>query len=114
MDTKDQEKIYQLYENFRDIESTQPSTNLARVQDPNYSPHLSVGAFLGIMSPSNHDRLTPEQEEGESKFKYRDDQGNVFSLIKVDEDGVAHLRDKRVGAIIKIPISKLSRVLKEI
>jgi hypothetical protein len=114
MDTKDQEEIYQLYENFRNIETTQPSVNLASVQHPNYSPHLSTsGTWRGITGPSKPDRLTPEQEEGESKFKYRDDQGNVFSLIKV-VDEVAYLKDKRVGAIIKIPISKLSKVLKEI
>jgi hypothetical protein len=114
MNSKDQEKIYKLYEDFKNIESTQPSANLANVQHPNYSPHLSTsGTWRGITGPSKPDRLTPEQEEGESKFKYRDEQGNVFSLIKV-VDEVAHLRDKRVGAIIKIPISKLSRVLKEI
>lgn len=114
MNTKDQEEIYQLYENFRNIETTQPSANLANVQHPNYSPHLSTsGTWRGITGPVKPDRLTPEQEEGESKFKYRDDQGNVFSLMKV-VDEVAYLKDKRVGAVIKIPISKLSRVLKEI
>lgn len=114
MNTKDQAEIYQLYENFRNIETTQPSANLANVQHPNYSPHLSTsGVWRGITGPAKPDRLTPEQEEGESKFKYRDDQGNVFSLIKV-VDEVAYLKDRRVGAVIKIPISKLSRVLKEI
>ena len=112
MNTKDQAEIYQLYENFRNIETTQPSANLANVQHPNYSPHLSTSGVWRT-GPDKPDRLTPEQEEGESKFKYRDDQGNVFSLIKV-VDEVAYLKDRRVGAVITIPISKLSRVLKEI
>jgi hypothetical protein len=112
MDTKDQEEIYQLYENFRNIETTQPSANLASVQHPNYSPHLSTSnTWRGITGPSKPDRLTPEQEEGESKFRYKDTEGNVFSLIKV-ANGIAFLKDK-LNAIIKIPITKLS-ALKEI
>lgn len=112
MNTEDQEKIYKLYEgNFRNIQYTQPDVNLGIEQHPNTL--RSTPEFLGLAGRAKHDRLTPEQEEGESKFKYRDDQGNVFSLIKV-VDEVAYLKDRRVGAVITIPVSKLSRVLKEI
>lgn len=114
MNTEDQVKIYQLYENFKNIQSTQPSDNLANVQHPNYSPHLSTSStWRGITGPAKPDRLTPEQEESESKFKYKDNQGNIFTLIKVT-DGAARLRDRRTGTVIEIPISKLSRFFKEI
>jgi hypothetical protein len=115
MNSKDQEKIYKLYEDFKNIETTQPSANLANVQHPNNSRYSHDFLWAGIYDPTKKLTLTPrsEQEEGESKFKYRDKQGEVLSLIKVDEDGVAHLINKRSGAKIKIPLSGLKE-LKEI
>jgi hypothetical protein len=111
MDTKDQEEIYQLYENFRDIESTQPSINLDAQHPNNYSPDF---LWAGMTDPTKSKQTyTPtEQEEGESKFEYKDKRGNVLILIRV-VDGVAHLINKRSEAKIKIPLSRLKE-LKEI
>ena len=112
MNTKDQEKIYKLYESsFRNIQSTQPSDNLGIIQHPN-SPS---DPWRGIYDPSKSKQTyTPrsEQEENESRFKYRDSQGNTFTLVGV-EGGIARLAHTRTGKIIEIPLDELKN-LKEI
>lgn len=116
MNTKDQEKIYKLYEgSFRNIQSTQPSDNLGIIQHPNSPPHLSTGIWKGMYDPSKSKQTyTPrsEQEENESRFKYRDGQGNTFTLVSV-ERGIARLAHTRTGKIIEIPLDELKN-LKEI
>ncbi len=115
MNSKDQEKIYKLYEDFRNIETTQPSANLANVQHPNNSRYSHDFLWAGTYDPTKSKQTyTPrsEQEEGESKFKYRNKQGKVLILIGV-VGGVAHLIDELTEVITKIPLSKLKE-LKEI
>lgn len=111
MNTKDQEKIYKLYESgFRNIQSTQPSDNLGIIQHPN-----SPDPWGGMYDPSKSKQTyTPrsEQEENESRFKYRDSQGNTFTLVSV-ERGIARLAHTRTGKIIEIPLDELKN-LKEI
>lgn len=114
MNTEDQEKIYSLYENFRNIELTQPSSNLTNLQHPNYISHLSTSnTWRGITGPGKPDRLSQEQEENESKFKYKDRQGNMFGLVKISND-IAYLRDAKTGIIIEIPLKKLHKIFKEV
>lgn len=112
--SKDQEEIFKLYEDFRGMELTQPSDNLARFQHPNYSPGLSTtGTWRGISSPAKPDRLTPEQEEGESNFKFKDQQGNLYTFLRTKGD-LFVLRSDKLGIILEIPIDKIPSLFEEV
>lgn len=120
--SKDQEEIFKLYENFRGMELTQPSDNLARFQHPNYSPESSsesspglstTGTWRGINSPAKPDRLTPEQEEGESNFKFKDQQGNLYTFLRTKGD-LFVLRSDKLGIILEIPKDKIPSLFEEV
>lgn len=111
---KDQEEIFKLYENFKGIDLTQTSDNLARFQHPNYSPELSTtGTWRGVSSPAKPDRLTPKQEEEESAFKYRDRQGNLYTFLKTKGDFFV-LRSDKLGIIFEIPKDKILSIFEEV
>lgn len=111
---KDQEEIFKLYENFSGIELTQASDNLARFQHPNYSPELSTtGTWRGISSPAKPDRLAPEQEEGESNFKFKDRQGNLYTFLRTKGD-LFILRSDRQGIVLEIPKDKMPSLFEEV
>ena len=120
MNTEDQEKIYKLYESdFRGIQSTQPGLNLLTgpdfdLQHPNNS--LSTPEFLGLTGRAKHDRLTPEQEESESKFKYKEKRsGDVYYLVKVEGgNNVQLVSRKQPDKQIIISLKELAEDFKEI
>jgi hypothetical protein len=122
MNSKDQEKIYKLYESsFRDIESVQPSANLLTGLDYDYQHpnNLSAQPWITLNNPALAKRTyTPrsEQEEGESKFKYEEKRsGDVYYLVKVEGgNNVQLVSRKQPVRLIKISLKELVKYFKEI
>lgn len=110
---KDQEEIFKLYEDFRGIEQIQPSTNplFKFTRDA----HNSTGVWNRINSPGYGTVYTPrhEQEEGESNFKFKDRQGNLYTFLRTKGD-LFILRSDRQGIVLEIPKDKMPSLFEEV
>ena len=110
MDTKDQEKIYKLYESFYNIRQDQTG-DLNYMPDSQH-PNLSTTNVWGGINGKKMDRYTPS-EDNESSFKYKDKNGEIFKLIEMKGEK-AFFRHLKTGTIIEYPLDKISTFLKEI
>ena len=120
MDTKDQEKIYKLYESsFRDIESVQPSANLLTGPDYQHPNNFSAQPWGTVNNPELAKQTyapRSEQEEGESKFKYEEKRsGDVYYLVRVERGNIVQLVSRKQPVrLIEISLAELVKDFRNI